>query len=111
MVAPNSKTPEIVDVPSMFGTTVEDAERLLRKAKFCLLFVRTSRDGTAAQLFKISKKTALDNLRHMPANSSLPSELDFNDHRGAKLIFGGSGAIEKAAAHHSNFEKHAGRRA
>jgi hypothetical protein len=96
---PRSAGAEFVDVPSAFGITVRDAERLLRKAKLCALFVPIGDFGpdvSALALFEVSKASVKDNLKHMPAASPLPCELDFNDHRGPKLIFGGAAANEHA---------------
>lgn len=90
---PNNLNTAGVDMPSQFGATVKDAEQLLRKASFCCLFVHTGED---VALFEIPKQIVLKNLEYMPRLGPLPCELDFNDHRGPKLIFGGVGAIENA---------------
>jgi hypothetical protein len=88
------------DAPTEFGRTVEDAERLLRRATRCFLFFKTGRAVLDTGMWEIPKSTVRAELKRRSADEPMPCELIPNVLGGWSLYFSSFGAIEHAAGGH-----------
>lgn len=85
------------ELPSEFGATVEDAERLLRKASRCFVFLKTGLATTDSAMWEVSQSRVRAELKRCTAGTAMPCELMPNVLGGWSLYFSGMNAIEHAA--------------
>lgn len=83
---------------SEFGATVQDAQRLLRRAKYCYVFVRVGSNLGEVELLDVPKRVIAAELKRRPALKRFPCELYSSPGGGWNLMFGTFTAIEAAEA-------------
>lgn len=83
---------------SEFGATVQDAQRLLRRAKYCYVFVRVGSNIGETELLDVPKRVIAAELKRRPASNRFPCELYSSPAGGWNLMFGTFTAIEAAEA-------------
>lgn len=96
-MATGTSIQQIEEPASEFGVTVKDAERLLRRAKFCHVFFRTGPDAGNSEVLSVSKSVMLRMLRTCCSANAMPCELYTGGTADPVIIFGGVASIEKAA--------------
>lgn len=87
-----------VEPQSEFGATVADAERLLRRAKYCYVFVRVGMHIGETELISVPKSAIKAELKRRNGSKPFPCELyphAIGD-GGFDMMIGHSTAIEKA---------------
>lgn len=83
---------------SEFGVTVADAERLLRRAKYCYVFVRVGMNLGEVELIDVPKRVIKAELKRRDGSKIFPCELyPRAGGDGFNLMIGHSTAIEAAA--------------
>lgn len=76
---------------SEFGATVQDAQRLLRRAARCYVFFHVSSKTYGTGIIEIPKRAIATQLKRMDALAPFPVELEDQT-----LTIGGSAAVSRA---------------
>lgn len=95
MVASTSNLP--TEDVSEFGRTVEDAERLLRRATRCFVFFKTGLATAETAMWEIPKRVVREELKRRSATDPMPCELAPSVADGYWLSFGLMVAIQAAS--------------
>lgn len=96
---PTSTTPITapIEPATEYGATVADAQRLLRRVKYCCVFFRVGPQPWENEVIHIPKSVVTRKLKYTDALKPFPCELWAGSGGELTLLISTSTAIEKAA--------------